>query len=761
MKKLFILFFISFSWSLYPQNQSNAWEGYFSFFKIKDVAVGNNLILAASENAIFTTDIYSDEQEEITSLEGLSGDEISAITFIENKELIVIGYENGLIQTYDLNSKKTKSYIDILQKPTITPNERPINDFYIYGNHIYISTNYGISKLNIDKSEFSDTYYIGDSGDKLGVNSSSVYDDHIFAATQGGGLRYAHISNTNIVDYNEWQQVESGEIQFTFDFQNQLYIIANNVLKIFDGNSFSQITNFQSEVKDVKVNGNYFAVTFNNRVQVYDQQLNMVSNYSPNEFQPQLNTSIVFEGSLYIGDEEFGLVETALNSSSHLEYLSPNGPLRNDIFDMDVVQGELWAAYGEYDVYYNPYPLRKRGVSHLSEKQWINFPYEDFPGENRSITSVKINPSNPEQVYFASFHDALMEINDDQIVNFYNTDNSNLEPSEHPNERPYAFRIGPMDFDPEGNLWFAASSTSKGLIKFKPGGNANSFEKIDITSVLPQPLSNLGFGSLTIDNSGNVYIGSYREGFIGFNPQTNKFAKIKGDGKNMPSNHVRALAVDHNNQLWIGTAQGLRILYSPSQMFENPNTSVNNIVFLDDDGIAQELFANLFITDIAVDGNNNKWVGSTAGVYQVSSDGQKTNHHFTTENSPLPSNNINSIKVDGTTGKVYIATQKGLVAFRGSATSAQQNLDNVRAYPNPVRPRYEGMVTIDGLMKNSNVKITDIEGNLVHEEFSQGGSIQWDTKAFGKHKVASGVYLVLITSEDQSETKVTKIMIIR
>ena len=71
------------------------------------------------------------------------------------------------------------------------------------------------------------------------------------------------------------------------------------------------------------------------------------------------------------------------------------------------------------------------------------------------------------------------------------------------------------------------------------------------------------------------------------------------------------------------------------------------------------------------------------------------------------------------------------------------------------------ILTIDGLTDDANVKITDVTGNLVYEEFASGGSIQWDTRAFGKHKVSSGVYLVLITSEDQLETQVSKIMIIR
>jgi hypothetical protein len=148
-------------------------------------------------------------------------------------------------------------------------------------------------------------------------------------------------------------------------------------------------------------------------------------------------------------------------------------------------------------------------------------------------------------------------------------------------------------------------------------------------------------------------------------------------------------------------------------------------------------------------------------VFYLSSNGQETLLRFTKENSPLPSNNIQDIAIDPTSGRVYFATQNGLVAFEGTSTAPQDNLENVYAYPNPVRPGFTGNVTIDGLTARANVKITDIEGNLVFETTSQGGSIQWDTSAFGKYKVASGVYMVFITTDDALETKIHKIMVVR
>jgi hypothetical protein len=189
--------------------------------------------------------------------------------------------------------------------------------------------------------------------------------------------------------------------------------------------------------------------------------------------------------------------------------------------------------------------------------------------------------------------------------------------------------------------------------------------------------------------------------------------------------------------------------------------TATNIVIQEGD-LAQELFYQQTIQDIYVDGSNNKWVSiADAGVFQVSSNGQRTLHRFTKENSPLPSNNVLDIEIDEVSGEVFFATDKGTVSFLGSSTKGSDNLENAYVYPNPVRPEYTGTVKIAGLMDKVNLKITDIEGNLVFETTSQGGTVEWDTTAFGKYKVASGVYMIFISSNDAAETTVKKIMIIR
>jgi hypothetical protein len=223
---------------------------------------------------------------------------------------------------------------------------------------------------------------------------------------------------------------------------------------------------------------------------------------------------------------------------------------------------------------------------------------------------------------------------------------------------------------------------------------------------------------------------------------------------------VRAIAVDNRNQVWIGTIKGLRVLSSGSYNSDDQMTA-NRIVFIEA-GVPKELLENQYITDIAVNGSNQKWISTAdSGVFFFSSDGQETIYHFTTDNSPLPSDMVSDIEINAVTGEVFFATDKGLVSFKGTSTKPADNLDAVYVYPNPVRPNFDGTVKVAGLISKANIKITDIEGNLVYETTSEGGTIEWDTTAFGKYKVSSGVYMIFIAAEDASETAVKKVMIVR
>jgi ligand-binding sensor domain-containing protein len=315
-----------------------------------------------------------------------------------------------------------------------------------------------------------------------------------------------------------------------------------------------------------------------------------------------------------------------------------------------------------------------------------------------------------------------------------------------------------MKYDKEGNLWLTNAKVNNGIKVLKSN---NTWQSYNLNNIVQNP-KGLHYGNIDIDKNGTKWIASYAGGVIAFNEKyNNKYIIINEENGNLPNNDVRCVAVDNRNQLWIGTFKGLRIINSIDRFVTENELSTTNIVIQEGD-LAQELFYQQVIQDIKVDGSNNKWVAiADAGVFQVSPNGQTTIRRFTKENSPLPSNNVLDIEIDEVSGEVFFATDKGLVSYLGSSTRGDDDLQNVYAYPNPVRPGYTGTVKISGLMDKVNLKITDIEGNLVFETTSSGGTVEWDTTAFGKYKVASGVYMVFVTSSDAAETTVKKIMVVR
>lgn len=144
----------------------------------------------------------------------------------------------------------------------------------------------------------------------------------------------------------------------------------------------------------------------------------------------------------------------------------------------------------------------------------------------------------------------------------------------------------------------------------------------------------------------------------------------------------------------------------------------------------------------------------------MSENGQETIKQFTTNNSPLLSNDILSIAINPVSGEVFFGTSNGLVSYQSDAVDANETFKDVHAYPNPVREDYNGIITITGLLKDTQVKITDVNGNLICQTISNGGIATWDGKNTNGKKVSTGIYLVICANEDGTQTTITKIMVI-
>ena len=743
--------------------QSNlSWQGYFSYNEIKDVSESATTVFAASENALFSKNTTTNLIKTTNTIDGLSGQTISSVYHSATFNKTIVGYENGLIIVINEADGSILNVVDIVNKQ-LPANVKKINHFMEFEGVTYVSCDFGIVQFNLTTMQFGDTYFIGDNGAEIIVNQTALFNGFIYAATNNG-IKRAAIFNENLIDFKQWATITTGNWAGITTFGTDLYAVDSfgNVQKFSTSlNSFTGITQLPQRAVDMRATTDYLILTTLNSIYIYNNQMVLVRQINTNQI-PESNLGFtcatIIGGVVFIGTKENGFITTSLSSAATFENITPTGPSRNNIFALQATPNVLWTVYGDYSGDYNPYPLNSYGISKFSAAGWLNIPYEKVFGA-KSITRVTINPSNENEIYASSFFSGLLKIENDVPKILYNQTNSGLESLTFVGPNYIDIRVNGTAFDKSGNLWVTTSRIKNGLKVLKPNGQWQSYA---MDAILASPIDN-NFGTIAIDKNGTKWLSTGEDGVVGFNESNNKFKKITTgpDTGNLPISNVRVVAVDTRNQLWIGTTKGLRVLPNVSSFQSEDQMTANPIIILEDN-LAQELLYEQFITDIAVDGANNKWIGTAdSGLFLVSPNGQETKYHFTIDNSPLPSNVINDIDINNATGEVFIATAKGLVSFKGVSTAANDDLSNAYVYPNPVRPEYQGTIKIAGLLNKATIKITDIEGNLVHEATSEGGTMEWDTTAFGKYKVASGVYMIFISAQDGVETKIKKVMIIR
>ncbi|WP_452224843.1 type IX secretion system anionic LPS delivery protein PorZ [Lacinutrix chionoecetis] len=783
-KTITTLIFITFFQLGFTQDFSESWKGFFSYLDIKDVSQGTDKIYAASQNAIFTYDKNTNTTETISTINGLSGEFISSIKYIEDRSLLLIGFENGLMQVYDEASKAFKTEISILEKPTIPPNNKKINHFLIYNDLAYIATDYGITVYDIVNLEFGDTYFIGMGGSQIKVNQTTIFNEFIYVASDVG-IYKALLSNPNLIDFNQWQSIVGVSwvgIQavngYLFASRNnrRLYSVVNDVV--------TQVKLYNDLITDTRDNNNQLIITTEKEVYIYNPEnlVEVATTTINQEFDTKFSATVVTnQNEIYIGTQEqvaigipgYGLLKTSILNLNVYDEIHPESPLSNKFFQISYQSNELWATHGGHSLTYNfNGGTARTGVSHLVENEWRNITYDSLlTVSNRPwyISYVSINPLNSNEVYFSSYYSGLIE-RTQEALSIYDQSNSTIVPFAGSLHLTLA-----SNFDANGDLWVMNGRTNFSLNKFS-NGNWSSYSLEDI---IQPATSNLGFSSIEFDSNNSLFIGSHNYGLIGFKENNGNpiIKNIFREEENVPSTGISSVKLDNQNQLWFGTYKGIRVIYNIDEFFEDPDYEPSEIIILDD-GTPRELFFQQFVTDIEVDGANNKWIGTLdTGAYYLSSDGQQTIYHFTKDNSPLPTNDILDIELDNINGLVYLATDQGMVAFNVETSVPENDLQEAYVYPNPVRPNFNinnDKIKIKGVTGNVNIKITDIEGNLVSEAESRtntkfrgynleidGGTALWNGKNMSGRTVATGVYMVMISDLDSFETKVLKLMVVR
>jgi len=750
---------------------SDSWEDFFSYNNVKDFYIDNNKIYAVSDNAIFIYDSNSLEYKKISSVHGLSGETTSSFYYSATTNRIIVGYENGLIEVINPNGSIHVSS-DIVRL-NITGSKR-VNHIIQYNNKLYIATAFAVIEYDIENLVFGDTFYIGNQSTPEYINQLAVFENTIYAATKTG-IYSADITNANLIDFNNWQQPQgtfTGDFNAIKTFNDKLFTSKNNILyQITNPSSMQQFQTYTTNIVNINSSDTFLNISLDKTAYVYNEQLlQMDFSQSSTEIDFTLNNSFSLNNTTYLATQKFGILKKTFNQTE-FEEIHPEGPLYNDVFAIDVLNNNLWAVYGgQHTSTFNGLGTTK-GFSHFNGEKWINTKYQQLPSASMDLLDITIDPNHDNKVYLSAWQGGLIEVVNDEIVFKYTHLNSGLD------KRPEDFSnwaaVSSSDFDKQGNLWVANGYVNDRLKKFD---TASSWTGYNFTDVITNDNKH-GLGDVIVDNNGNKWLEMRQNGVLVLNrdgTKTKALTTVSGNGS-LPDNIVYSMAADKNNRIWIGTLKGLVRFDNVSSLFSSNNYDAKPIIIKLDGGTdenqGQVLLGEQPILSIAVDGADNKWFGTqTGGVLSTNPSGQKTLHIFNTDNSPLPSNFINKIKVDDSTGKVYFATTKGIVAFNNNVAPFGTGLDETYAYPNPSTKDNE-LITIDGrngthLPRGTNVKILDSAGYLVYETNVlegielKGGKVIWNKKNLAGRKVASGVYIILLTLPDKSETSICKVAII-
>lgn len=767
VRRLILFFLMSFVLvQAYPQN--NRWTIYAAYHDAsKCVSVGSK-IYVLSDGGLYSYD-YEDMDVVTYDKSGvLSDNGIFDISYCSEEKTLVIVYNNGNIDLlYDDGS--VYNMTDFKNK---TAGDKTINDIYVNGKNMYMSTNYGLLIVDIAERIFSKTYTLD-----YGINSVAVDGNFIYAATDNGV--YKGNTADNLQDKSKWSIITKNAIDEFIDFNGKLYSLTSSGVFSIDKSTFAMtnISKFSAKYWSICNDmlllsdaSSLYSVGTDGKTTLLDGKGIRTADYAGNTYWCACGTD--------------GLKGMSLKDGKFTENVSsviPDSPIRNYSYFLRMTpENRLLVAGGSFNYNGQSFP----GTLMKYENQsWTCFD-EETPiatvGKSLyvNVTDIAQDPNDSEHHFAGSASDGIFEFKDYKMVNHYDYRNSPLQSILPSSSRPNAYVwITGLEYDKDGNLWMLNNQTDTIVRILKNDGKwvALYYSEIKDIPTLDQVLfDNRGWAWIncrrTTNNPVN-YAGVFCVDTKGTLENTaddsRKFITrfSNQDGVAYSPDLFNCIAEDLDGNIWFGTDKGPFVTYSPEDVFDN-GFYFTQVKIPRNDGtnLADYLLSDVNITCITIDGGNRKWMGTSGnGVYLLSSDGIEMIEHFTTENSPLISDNIESIAIDGSTGEVFFGTDAGLVSYLGTATDPAGSLsdDNIKVYPNPVRPEYTGRISITGLMRDTDVKIVSASGYLVNSGTSVGGEYTWDGKNKGGKRVASGVYYVLAADAEGNSGAVAKMLVIR
>jgi len=786
---IFLCFLLpsAFSTTFAQQVPIGQWRDELPYTFFNSLTDAGTRIYASTPYAVVYYDKEDNSVLRITKVTGLSDIGISTINYNKEYNTLVIAYSNANI---DLIRNNVIINISDIKRKQILGN-KTINDIFFIGKDAYLSCGFGIVVLDLDKEEIRDTYYIGKDGSQVNVLAlTKDQSDTLYAATEKG-IYKAWVNDPNLSNFSSWKKDPGIDSTATYSsitwFSGKVFVnkkvsltstVADTIYTHSNGtwNRWQQDT--YATVMHLQANEQYLLVAYKYYVKAFGTSLDLFANVYGSQY-PQVAMADK-DGLMWVGDTYVGLV--SFNPSNQaINHVKLSGPSTASAFSMTCRDNELYIAPGGIASNFAPLFVAPK-VYHSDNTDWVNIEGFDDPIMNQAhdVVNIAIDPNDNKHVFAGTYGTGLLEIYNDSVIRRFTTGNSTL--ANYAGQDTSDIRVGGVAFDAEGRLW-AVSSHTNDFLAMKSGNEWFGFSV---------PLE-IDMGQVLVDQYGQIWV-QLRYGTMNANSllvftdngtpsntaddQYRLLNSTAGSG-NIPGTTVFAMAGDKNGEIWVGTEKGVAVFYSPENMFNGQNFDAQQIL-VTQGSYVQYLLENETVTAIAVDGANQKWIGTDrGGVFLFSEDGTREIFHFTAENSPLLSDRITCIALNKD-GNVYFGTDNGVISFRGSATPGSDHNEEVYAFPNPVREDYEGCIAVKGLVNDAQVRITDINGTLVYSGHAggmdasdctsmaetqaqtgvYGGQVVWNGRNFDGKKARSGVYLVFASDETGSEKVVTKILII-
>lgn len=772
---LTIILFSFFSFTVLAANfNTTGWKTYLSYNNTNSVEESNDQVFVVAEGSLYTYGKDDNSIKQYYKGNGLNDNTISLIRYNKQTKSLLIIYDNSNIDILEGGVATNLPYLST----STSIRDKQINSVLVNDEYAYLSTAFGIVVINMAKKEIKDTYKLS-----LNITSCAIQNGNIYASTTNkaevsSGIIYASLKE-NLLDKANWKSYglsnlsDSHTISAIASFKNTLFYLVSQQGIFYENNGeLSRIIN-SSTLKYMKVIGEKLACIDNSRVfivsdtQKFDQinlSINDISTYQTDKY--------------WIAEGSKGLRSIQRKGSNSFEALNEpiilDGPYSNSAFDIVCKNDKVYMIIGGKDLL-NGKRFDKGGyiLTYDYDKWSFIDPKEaqkklNLPRNPRDYTSIAVttDDSNDEIVYASSMGDGVIQYKNGTPVQSYNEKNAFKETAGGYGSG-YCYIDG-LAFDKNGNLWMTSSEVNHAVLVLDKAG---AWHRLDIEQL--RGVYTINDILITSTNDKWIYVPRNTPKLVMI-PNSESLDEVSSyefttlidtDGKELTPSNYTCVAEDKDGYIWVGTNRGAVYFTKPriSSAEDKAATRCTRVKYTNEEtGNLAYFLDNVVVTTLKVDAGNRKWIGTKGnGVYVLDNDNETIVYQFNTTNSPLLSDNIYDIEINDKTGEVFIGTDKGLNSYQGEASEGKSDYSEIYAYPNPVRPEHMDKVTIVGLMDNSNVKITDLNGNIIYQTKSLGGQAIWNCRNANGSRVATGVYLVLASTEEASESVVTKIIVVK